>query len=120
MKIKSFRDLKIYQLSVDLSKDIYQLVEKLPKSQKFVLNDQILRAVNSVGANIAEGFGRFHKKEFIQFLYLSRGSLMEVLHFLIICKELTYISKEQFNKLDQKITVLGIKINNLISSIYKK
>lgn len=120
MSIKGFRDLEIYQLSVELSKDVYKLIENLPKNQKFVLNDQVLRAVNSVGANIAEGFGRYHKKEFIHFLYLSRGSMMEVLHFIIICKELKYINQNDFDKFDNQITILGIKLNNLINSIKSK
>lgn len=91
MKIKSFEDLEVYQLSLILAKEIYKITDKLPKEEKFIIRDQLIRAVTSIGDNIAEGFGRDTTKEYIKFLYNVRGSLMEVRHFLNLCKELGYI-----------------------------
>ena len=118
-KTEGFKDLEVYTLSVDLAIEIYKTVDKLPKSENYGIRDQLTRAVNSIGANIAEGYGRYSYKEFIRFLYISRGSLMETLHFLNISLELGYIQKEEFDKLSEKIKNLGIKLNNLISAISK-
>ena len=117
--IKDFQDLEIYQLSLELAVKIYKLTEDLPIKEKFSLSQQLIRAVSSIGANIAEGFGRFHRKEFIKFLYIARGSLMEVYHFIILAKELNYLKKSEFSSLEQDVNKLGVKLNNLISAISK-
>ncbi len=118
-KIKDFQDLEIYQIALDLTKKIYKLVDSFPAKEKFILSNQLLRAVLSIGANIAEGSGRFYRKEFIKFLYIARGSLMEVYHFIILAKELNYLKKKEYLPLENDINKLSVKINNLISSISK-
>ena len=118
--IKSFEDLEIYQLSILLAKDIYRLVKEFPGKEKYIIVDQLMRASTSIGANIAEGFGRHTTKEFIKFLYNSRGSLMEVRHFLNLSKDFQYISNEDFEKITQSCNILGVKINNLISKLSLK
>ncbi|EKD56808.1 MAG: S23 ribosomal [uncultured bacterium] len=115
--IKNFQDLEIYQLSVNLALDVYRFCDKIPQKEKYNIIDQLIRATSSIGANIAEGFGRYHKKEFIQYLYISRGSLMEVLHFLILSNRLGYLENNELSKFDDKIVTLGVKINNLINAI---
>lgn len=109
MKIKTFKDLEIYQLT-----------EKLPRQEKYIIRDQLIRAVTSIGANIAEGFGRDTTKEFIKFLYNSRGSLMEVEHFLNLSIELNYLKSEEIEEIENKCNILGIKINNLIRSLKQR
>ncbi len=116
---QSFRDLRVYSDSVKLTKQIYSLVKKFPKQERYILVDQLLRASNSIGANIAEGHGRYHQKEFAKFLYNARGSLMEVLHHLNLAKELDYITISEFTNLEHSINDLGIRINNLINSVRK-
>lgn len=120
MKINSFEDLEIYQLSLELAKKIYILAGRLPKEEKFIIRDQILRAVNSIGANIAEGFGRDTRKEFIKFLYNARGSLMEVRHFLNLCLELNYCTGEKIAEINKITNVLGVKMNRLINKLKAK
>ena len=117
MKIRTFEDLEVYQLSIQLTKKIYQLSEKFPSKERFNITDQLIRASSSIGANIAEGFGRDTTKEFIKFLYNARGSLMEVRHFLNLSRELGY--KFDSDNLFQTINILGIKINNLIKALKK-
>ena len=119
-KIKNFTDLEIYQKSLELTKEIYKITQTFPEAEKFGLLSQLTRSVSSVGANIAEGFGRYYRKEFVRFLYNARGSLTETLHHLIIAFEVGYISQKKLDILEQKLTVLHIKINNLISSLKKK
>jgi four helix bundle protein len=115
--IKDFRDLEVYQLSNGLSIKIYGLTSGFPKEERFGITDQLRRASASVGANIAEGSGRFHTKDYIKFLYNSRGSLMEVQHFIILSTELGFASAEISDELTQEIKVLSIKLNNLIGAL---
>ncbi|MDD3678956.1 MAG: four helix bundle protein [Patescibacteria group bacterium] len=116
--IKDFRDLEIYQLANDLTLDVYEVIKDLPRSERYVLIDQLRRATTSIGANIAEGFGRYHTKEYIKFLYISRGSLMEVWHFLILAQKLGYV--KEISSFETKINKLAVKINNLIRAISSK
>jgi four helix bundle protein len=114
-KVDNFFDLEIYKLADDLSKDIYALTAKFPKEEVYGITSQIRRAALSVGANIAESFGRFHYKDKSNFLYHTRGSLFEVLHFLKVAKDLGYISEINFLDLSRRINKLGIKVNNTIA-----
>lgn len=117
--VQGFRDLRVYNDAIELTKRVYQLVKRFSKQEQYILVDQLLRAVNSVGANIAEGHGRFHQKEFAKFLYNARGSLMEVLHHLNVAKELHYITADDFTGLEHAINDLAIRMNNLINSVKK-
>jgi len=119
-EIRSFQDLEVYQLSIELAKSIYSVIADFPKSEKFALTDQLIRAVNSIGANIAEGFGRYHTKDFVRFLYNSRGSLAETHHHLIMAKELKYLRDKEFVNLEKEIKTLSVKLNNLITSLMRK
>lgn len=119
-EIRDFRDLEVYQLTLELTEDVYEITSRLPLKEKFNIIDQLNRAICSVGANIAEGFGRFHSKELVKFLYNSRGSLMEVFHFLILANKLKYFDDKKLTYFEDKIKVLNIKINNLIRAIIIK
>jgi len=119
-KINNFKNLEVYRLANKLTLDIYELTADFPAEEKFSLVDQLKRAASSIGANIAEGFGRYHTKEYIKFLYVSRGSLMEVLHFLTLARDLQYIKMETLNKFENEIKDLGVRINNLIRALSNK
>ena len=88
--MKSHRDLVVYQRALLYVKSIYDLSSKFPDSEKFGLVNQIRRAAVSIPSNIAEGAARQSRKEFIQFLYISLGSLSEVEAQLDIAKLLGY------------------------------
>ncbi len=98
-KIRSFEDLEVWRVCQDLRKRLACLARELPKEEKFRLTDQMIRASRSVTNNIAEGYGRFHYQENIQFCRQSRGSLYELVDHLTICVEEDYLSSENFNKL---------------------
>jgi len=91
----SFENLTVWQNSIEFSKNIYELTKYFPKEEFYGLTSQIRRAAVSISLNIAEGKGRYHKKEFIQFLYLARGSLYEVITCPKLSKQLHYIPKTQ-------------------------
>jgi len=119
-KIKSFEDLEIWKLSHSLVLEIYKIVKTFPKSEDYILTQQIIRSSQSVPANIAEGMGRCSKKEFLQFLIIARGSIEETKYHLILAKDLGYLENSLFEELKNNYTILGKKINSLISSIKSK
>ncbi len=118
--IQSFRDLVVWQKSMDLVTAIYQLSRGLPKEEIFGLTSQIRRAAVSIPSNIAEGRGKSTKGEFQQFLHHSRGSLAEVETQIIIAKNLGYLSKEETEQLIEMTSEVGRLLHGLITSIKRK
>ncbi|MCZ6622734.1 MAG: four helix bundle protein [Deltaproteobacteria bacterium] len=90
---------------------MFDLVKKFPSEEKFRLADQMIRASRSVTANIAEGFGRFHYQESIQFCRQARGSLYELIDHLHVANEQNWVSEESLTKQREKI-LRGVKILN--------
>ncbi|MDD2890143.1 MAG: four helix bundle protein [bacterium] len=116
-KIKSYKELFIWQKGIDLVKDIYKLTKKFPESERYALIDQIHRSAISIPSNIAEGQARQHSKEFRQFLYITLGSLAELDTQLTISMELKYISEPDLNQLSIKIITLRKMINGLLAKL---
>lgn len=98
-KIQSFTDLNVWREGHKLVLMIYQITKRFPKTETYSLVDQMRRAVASVTANIAEGFGRQTYKEKLQFYYMAQGSLTELKNFIIIGRDIEYIDKENFDLL---------------------
>jgi four helix bundle protein len=115
--IRDFDELEVYQLSFDLADWIYDLTAKFPDDEKYNLISQLRRASTSIGANIAEGYGRFHYKENQQFCRQARGSLTECKHFILFAYKRKYISLSERDEFINKYTKLKIKLNNYINSI---
>jgi four helix bundle protein len=106
------KDLDVWQLGIQLVKAIYATTAKFPPEELYGLTSQLRRAAVSVPANIAEGAARNGKKEFIQFLYISLGSLSEIETLLIIADDLNYLEN---CLLRDKVTALRMKLLNLIA-----
>ena len=112
---RKHHELIVWQESVDLVKEIYDLTANFPKEEIYSLTNQIRRSAISVPSNIAEGAARATDKEFINFLSISRGSLSELETQIIIASKIGYINNtEQMMKKIDKIFAL---INGLINSI---
>lgn len=94
----SYRDLLVWQKSIELVEEIYSLVKLLPKEETYALSDQMRRAAVSVPSNIAEGKNRAFIKEYIHFLSIAKGSCAELETQLIICNRLNYLSEEETNQ----------------------
>ncbi|MDT8303186.1 MAG: four helix bundle protein [Sedimentisphaerales bacterium] len=77
-KIKNFRDLDIWKKGIEIVRTVYETVNVFPKQESYGLNSQMQRSSVSIPSNIAEGFNRFHNKEYRQFLYMSLGSCAEL------------------------------------------
>jgi four helix bundle protein len=119
MNYKTFEELEVWKLGRELRNEIAILSRSLPKEETFRLKDQVIRASRSVTANIAEGFGRFHHQENIQFCRHSRGSLMELIDHLTVALDEKYITIEEFNHLREKM-LHNIKVLNGYLSYLKK
>lgn len=95
---KSFEDLECWKACTEVRRFITELVKKYPKEEKFALTDDMKRASRSATYNIAEGFGRFHFQENVQFCRISRGSLYEIIDQLITSKDDGYITSEEYEQ----------------------
>ena len=112
-----YEKLNVWQESMNLVTKIYKIIKKLPKEEMYSLSDQIRRSAVSIPSNIAEGSSRNSKKEFIQFLYISLGSLCELETQLKICINIGYLQNlEDIFLQTEKIKKM---INALISSLKK-
>ncbi len=96
-KSRSFQDLEVWKLSIDLAGKLYKLTNKFPPPENFGLTNRMRRAAVSIPSNIAEGRGRNSAKEFKQFLAFSLGSLSELETQLIIAKEIEYLTQEDLD-----------------------
>lgn len=115
--MKSFRELKVWQKSMDLTVDLYQLVKDFPKVEDYALSSQIRRSSVSIPSNIAEGFGRNHSKDFTRFLQIAQGSIYECQTQLEIAFGVNYIEEDTFNNLDIKYTEVAKMLSSLIRKI---
>jgi four helix bundle protein len=111
MGYKSFEDLEVYKAAREYRKKIYQLIKELPAEEKYNLAGQMRRAALSLTNNIAEGHGRYHFQENIQFCRVSRGSLMELIDDLNVCIDEKYFCVDYLEGLKEE----GYKINKMLN-----
>ncbi len=91
-KYKDFRDLEVWQKSKEIRNAIWDKCKELPDEEKYRLKDQLIRASRSITANIAEGYGRYHYQENIQFCRQARGSLYELVDHIDVAMECKYLT----------------------------
>ena len=120
MSVRSYKDLLVWQKSIDLIDDVYRLTRDFPKSETYGLSSQVQRAAVSVAANIAEGSGRDSTKEFIHHLAFSLGSLAELETFLVVCIRLEYAVKATVGELESKCDEIGKMIRSLQKSLRRR
>ena len=111
MGYKSFEDLEVYKAAREFRKKIYQLIKKLPPEEKYNLGDQMRRASLSLTNNVAEGHGRYHFQENIQFCRISRGSLMELIDDLNTCIDEKYFPLDYLEELKEE----GYRVNKMLN-----
>jgi len=116
-KIKTYRDLDIWNSGLGLVKDIYKLTEEFPKHEVYGLVSQMRRSAVSIPSNVAEGFRRYHNKEYKQFLYTSLGSCAELETQVTIAKELKYIQEDKEAKLLERLDHICRMISNLLKKL---
>ena len=117
--IRSFEDLKVWQLGREIRIEIFELVKRFPKEETYRLSDQMIRSSRSVTDQIAEGYGRYHYQENIQYSRQARGSAYELKNQLITALDCKYINDVEFQDFSKK-TVRCIKmINGYINYLMK-
>ena len=110
--MRDFKKYDIWQLSHELTLEVYKIASIFSKEELFGITSQLRRATSSIPTNISEGCGRNSDKEFNQFLNIALGSALETEYLFILSKDLNYLNQEQFQDLE-------LKINNIKSKIYK-
>jgi four helix bundle protein len=117
---KTFEELSAYQLARKFRKEIFKLIKLLPDEEKYNLASQMRRAATSLTNNIAEGHGRFHYQENIQFCRQSRGSLSELMDDLNICTDENYFPEPYLNELKQHAYEINKQLNGYISYLKRR
>jgi len=112
-------DLEVYKEANKIADEIWNIVLVWDYFQKDTLGKQLVRAADSIAANLSEGFGRYHFKENLNFSYYSRGSLYETKTWLIKAHNRNLITDEAYELFNNEIDNIGVKLNNYIKSIGK-
>ncbi|MDY6838818.1 MAG: four helix bundle protein [Thermodesulfobacteriota bacterium] len=117
-RLFSFQDLKVWQKSVSFAEEVIRTIDELDTPRKhYRLVEQLEAAATSVSMNIAEGKGRQSTKEFIQFLYIARGSLFEVVTLLIILERVGWMAQKKVGMLQGLAEEIAKMINALVKSM---
>ena len=117
--MNSFKELEVWKACRELRSLIWKTVKTFPPEEKYRLTDQMIRASRSATTQIAEGYGRFHFQENIQFCRISRGSLFELIDHLTVALDSEYISDQEFNDLEQKTVKCTQILNGYINYLVK-
>ncbi len=116
---KAFRDLVVWQKSMDLSIAIYQLTECFPKIEVYGLTSQMRRSAVSVASNIAEGAGRSSKKDFCHFVAMARGSSYELQTQILLAQRLGYLSEKDTEQVEALVIEIGKMLSGLTAFLQK-
>ena len=114
---KPHKRLDVWNKSIDLTVDIYKLSETFPRAEVYGLTGQMRRAAVSIPSNIAEGAARQTKKEFINYLHMSQGSLSELDTQLVISSRLEYISIDTYKEIENNTETISKMLTGLIKSL---
>ena len=117
--MRPHRRLDVWNEAVGFVVDVYQATRSFPKTEQYALADQLKRAAVSIPSNIAEGAARQTRKEFVQFLYIARGSASEIDTQLEVARRLNYIDESEKARLDHKLDTIGKMLTGLIKSLKK-
>ena len=115
--VTNYKDLLVWQRSMDLVERIYRIAEKLPEKEKWGLISQMCRAAVSVPANIAEGYGRQSTGEYRHFLSIARGSLSELETHILLCQRLGYLEETEVASVLNEVEEILKMLAGLISKI---
>jgi four helix bundle protein len=115
-----WQNLEVWQEAHRLVLEVYRITRMFPDEERFRLRDQICRCASSVAANIVEGHARHGNREYIQFLYMARGSAEEVRYHLLLARDLGYLQDRKYIEMDEAYTRVSKMLNALITSLRRK
>lgn len=113
----SFTELRVWKNGMTLSVEVYKVTKSFPKEEMYGLTSQLRRAAVSIPSNIAEGKGYKSNRDYLRFLYIARGSCLELQSELMIARELGQLAVETTQTLLQQANVVGRELNALIASL---
>ncbi len=116
----NLEELQVYNLSMEIAERVWTIVYKWNYFEKDTIGKQLIKAIDSVAANLSEGYGRFHYKENKNFCYYSRGSLYESKTWITKAFNRKLITEDDFESLKNEINTIAVKLNNYIKSIGNK
>ena len=119
-KMRSHRDLVVWQRAMKLAVDVYKVTETFPKKEMYSLTDQIRRAAASIPANIAEGHGRRTDGAFARHIDIALGSAAELDTHLLLALEIGYLSPEQHRSLEEELTIITKMLYALLNKVRPK
>ncbi len=115
--MQNYKDLKVWEKAHSFTIQVYKLTEKFPREETYGLTNQLRRAASSIAANIAEGCGKNTKSDFANFLNISLGSSNESEYFLLLAKDLCYITLENYEILANLINEVKAMLIALIGKV---
>lgn len=116
-KLRSYRDLEVWQRSITLVEQAYKLTGSFPSTEKYGLSSQLQRAAVSISLNIAEGYGRSHRGDYLRFLSISKGSVAEVETLLIISVRLGFLTRDETVETWETCQQVAQMLSKLIASL---
>ena len=117
MALKTYRDLEVWQTSMELVEETYRISQAFPDEEKFGLTSQLRRAAVSIPANIAEGYGRMHRGDYVRHLSIANGSLTELETLLTLTVRLNLIKRETAMRAWELMQQVGKMLNKLIAAL---
>ena len=114
----TYRDLAVWRRSMELVAEVYRSSDMFPREETYGLTSQMRRSAVSVPSNIAEGKGRFSRKELLQFLFRARGSLLELQTQITLAYELGFLPKMEEDQLTNSANEVGRLLNGLINRFH--
>jgi four helix bundle protein len=116
----TLEELEVYQIAIEISDLAWDIYQTLSKEFRFSTNQQFLDSADSIGANIAEGYGRYHYRDSLKFYYNARGSLYEADYWLGRLNKRGFVKKAMYEEIKSLIETEKLKLNNFINSIKLK
>jgi four helix bundle protein len=120
VKVKSFEDLTVWQEAHKLTLEVYKITVRFPGAEKYGIVSQLRRCSSAVPANIAEGFGRATTRELLRCLQIARGELEETHYFILLSRDLGYVTPKDCEDVGQRCNSIGRLINALGSSLKQR
>jgi four helix bundle protein len=115
--MQDYKKLKVWEKAHEITLNVYKITKAFPKDELYGMVSQLRRATSSIPANIVEGCGRRTKADFARFLTIAVGSSNETEYFLLLAKDLNYISEREHQKLNNEITEVRKMLLSLISKV---
>lgn len=116
-EIQSYKDLKVWQKSMEIARVCYEITKMFPKEEVYGMTSQIRRSAVSIPANIAEGYGRDSRGEYVQFLRIAQGSLKELETHLILAEQVKLTALDSTAEIQSQCDEVGRMLRSLIRSI---